>query len=61
MAFALHDIVLLFRHGAADDIGATVGIARKSAEYLHDLLLIDHTAVSDFEYTLEHRGLVAYF
>ena len=61
MALALHDVVLLFRHGAADYIRPAVGVARKGAEYLHNLLLIYHTAVSDLEYALEHRGLVAYF
>ena len=46
-ALLLHDLMLLFGHGAAHNIRAAIGVARQLAEDLHHLLLIDHTAVGD--------------
>ena len=38
---------LLFTHGAAHHICLAERISRKALEHLHDLFLIDHTAVGD--------------
>ena len=38
---------LLFTHGAAHHICLAERVTRKALEHLHDLFLIDHTAVGD--------------
>ena len=50
-ALLLHDLVLLFGHGAAHQVRPSVGIASQLAADLHDLLLIDDTSVGDIQNT----------
>ena len=45
-AFSVHDIAFLFRHRAAYQIASSHRKASQIAKDLHDLLLINHTAVS---------------
>ena len=49
---------LLFGHRTAHHVRLAERIARHHAEYLHDLFLIDHTAVGDVQNILEQRMLV---
>ena len=50
--------MLFLAHRAPHDIRASQRIAGKLAEDLHDLLLIDDTAVGDVEDGLKQRMLV---
>ena len=59
-ALLLHDLMLLFGHGAAHNIRAAIGVARQLAEDLHHLLLIDHTAVGDIQNILQQRRFIAH-
>ena len=59
LALALHDVMLLFAHGAAHDVRSAEAVAGKLAEDLHDLLLIDDATVGHLEDALQARMLVA--
>ena len=52
-AFFIHRRLFLFAHHAADIVRAAHGIARKLANDLHDLFLINNDAVSNVEYRFE--------
>ena len=54
----LHNIVLFFAHGTTHNISPAVRISCQGTEYLHNLLLIHHTAVGVPEYGLQHRGVI---
>ena len=54
----LHYIVLLFAHRPPHNVGPPQGIARQAAENLHDLLLINNTAVSNIQNVLQQRVLI---
>ena len=49
LTLTLHYILFLFAHCAANDVCASEAVARKLAENLHNLLLIDYTAVGYVE------------
>ena len=53
-----HHVVLLLAHGPADDVGSAQGVAAQGADNLHDLLLIDHTAVGGGEDGLQALVLI---
>ena len=55
-ALLLHDGLLLFAHGTADQVTPAKGVAAQVADDLHDLLLVDDTAVSRFEDGLQFRA-----
>ena len=59
LAFLRHDIFFLFRHRAAHQIAAAVGISGQIAHDLHDLLLIDHAAVGNGQNRLKQRRFIA--
>ena len=46
LPFRLHDLVFLFRHGAAHQVAPAVAVARQIPHDLHDLLLIHHAPIS---------------
>ena len=54
----LHDLLFLFAHGAAQQVGATEAIARQRPSNLHHLLLVDDDAVGLFEDALHRRVVV---
>ena len=54
----LHDRGLLLRHGAAHQIAPSQRVARQLLYDLHDLLLIDDTAVGGFQNLLQLRTVI---
>ncbi len=54
----LQHVKFLFGHGAAHHVGLAQTVACQQAEDLHDLLLIDDTAVSDRQHLFQQRVLV---
>ena len=61
LAFCLHHRVLLFAHGTADVICLSERETSQLTEYLHDLFLVDDTAVGDVEDMGQLWGLIADF
>ena len=59
-ALRVHDVVFLFRHGPPDDVRVAVRVARQLPADLHDLLLVDETAVGDIEDVLQLRRHIAH-
>ena len=57
-ALGVDDLVLLFRHGAADHVRLAQGEAREAAEDLDDLLLVDDAAVGDLQDRAQQLMLV---
>ncbi len=58
--FLRHNVKLFFAHGTAHKVCASIGITRKLADYLHNLLLIHDTAVSYVQYRLQKRRFIRY-
>ena len=58
IALFFHDIVFFLGHGTAHQVRTTVGIARQLAANLHNLLLIDDTAVSNIQNILQQRCFI---
>ena len=52
-------VKLLFGHGPAHHVGLAQTVASQQAENLHDLLLIDNTAVGDRKHLFQQRMLVS--
>ena len=57
-AFLFQLLHFLFAHRAAHHIRLAERIPRERLKHLHDLLLIDHASVSDFEDRFQQRMLV---
>ena len=53
LALLLHDRSLLLGHGAAHQIASTQGIARQLLHDLHNLLLVNDTAIGGFQDLLQ--------
>ena len=60
LTLRLHDLELLFTHGAADVISLAEAEAGQLAADLHDLLLIDNNAVRDIDDVRHLRRLIGY-
>ena len=52
---------MFFRHGAADEVCLSQGVARELLENLHDLLLINDDAVGVFEDRFQKRSVIHNF
>ena len=60
LTLRLHDLELLFTHGAADVISLAEAEAGQLAADLHDLLLIDDNAVRDIDDVRHLRRLIGH-
>ena len=57
-AFLLHHILLLLTHGTAHQIAASHGVAAQILHDLHDLLLINNTAIRGGQNRLQLRAVI---
>ena len=51
---------LLFAHRAAHHVRLAERVTRQALKHLHDLLLIDHAAIGDFQDRFEQRVLIGH-